>query len=81
MTDDELDELILPQLRSRREQLERNDFHDATQSRTDLADSFNEPEACIEARIGVLASEGKIVESAALPGRWMIAAQGDPGDG
>jgi hypothetical protein len=77
MSDEELDELILSRLRSRREQLDRNDLHDATQSSTDLATSFNEPEPRVEARIRVLASEGKIVESAALPGRWLIAASGD----
>jgi hypothetical protein len=34
------------------------------------------PEPRAESRIRVLASEGKIVESAALPGRWLIAASG-----
>jgi hypothetical protein len=77
VTDEELDELILSRLRDRREQTERNELHDATQSPTDLAASFNEPEARVEARILMLAGEGRIVESAALPGRWMIAASGD----
>jgi hypothetical protein len=38
-----------------------------------LAASFNEPAAHVEARVVVLASEGRITESAAAPGRWMIA--------
>jgi hypothetical protein len=79
MSDEELDELILSRLRSRREQFGRNELHDATQSPTDLAASFIEPEARVEARILVLASGGRIVESAAVPGRWMIAVSGDPG--
>jgi len=58
MTDEELDELILSRLRNR-----------ATQSATDLAASFNEPEA----RVLALASKGRIEESGAMPGRWMIA--------
>jgi hypothetical protein len=62
MTDEELDELILSRLRNR-----------ATQSATDLAASFNEPEPRVEARVLALASEGRIEESAAMPGRWMIA--------
>jgi hypothetical protein len=73
MTDEELDELILSRLRSRREQTRSNELHDATQSPTDLAASFNEPEPRVEARVLVLAAEGRIKESAAVPGRWMIA--------
>jgi hypothetical protein len=38
-----------------------------------LAASFNEPEPRVEARVLVLAAEGRIKESAAVPGRWMIA--------
>jgi hypothetical protein len=38
-----------------------------------LAASFNEPEPRVEARVLALASEGRIEESAAMPGRWMIA--------
>jgi hypothetical protein len=72
MTDEELDELILSRLRNRREQIERNELSDATQSPTDMAASFNEPEARVEARVLVLASESRIKESAAAPGRWMI---------
>jgi hypothetical protein len=49
------------------------ELHDATQSATDLAASFNEPEPRVEARLLALASEGRIKESAAIPGRWMIA--------
>jgi hypothetical protein len=33
----------------------------------------------VEARILVLASEGRIMESAAVPGHWMIAVPRDPG--
>jgi hypothetical protein len=73
MDDEELDELILSRLRNRREQIERNELSDTTQSPTDMAASFNEPEARVEARVLVLASEGRIKESAAAPGRWMIA--------
>jgi hypothetical protein len=73
MTDEELDELILSRLRNRRQQTRRNELHAATQSPTDLAASFNEPEPRVEARVLALADEGRIEESAALPGRWMIA--------
>lgn len=73
MIDEELDELILSRLRARRDQIRRSELSDATQSPTDLAASFNEPEADVEARVLVLASEGRITESAAAPGRWMIA--------
>jgi hypothetical protein len=45
-----------------------------------LATSFNEPVARVEARIAALAGEGRIVESAASPRRWMIAVAGDLGD-
>jgi hypothetical protein len=38
-----------------------------------MAASFNEPEVRVEARVLVLASEGRIMEPAAAPGRWMIA--------
>jgi hypothetical protein len=38
-----------------------------------LAASFNEPVSRVEARVLALASEGRIKESAAAPGRWMIA--------
>jgi hypothetical protein len=72
MNDEELDELILSRLRSRLEQAERNERNDATQSPTDMAASFNEPEARVETRVLVLASEGRVKESAAAPGRWMI---------
>ena len=34
---------------------------------------YNEPGARVEARVLVFASEGLIKESAAAPGRWMIA--------
>jgi hypothetical protein len=73
MTDEELDELILSRLRNRREQFGRSEPSDATQSTTDLAASFNEPEADVEARVLQLAAEDRIKESAAMPGRWMLA--------
>jgi hypothetical protein len=73
MTEDELDELILSRLRSRWEQAARAEISAATQSSADLATSFNESEGRLEARILVLASEGRIKESSAAPGRWMIA--------
>lgn len=73
MTDDELDELILGRLRARLEQMVRNELGDATQSPADMAASFNEPETRIEGRVQALAGEGRITESAALPGRWMLA--------
>jgi hypothetical protein len=73
MTDDELDELILSRLRSRWEQAARTEISAATQSSADLATSFNESEDRLEARILALASEGRIKESSAAPGRWMIA--------
>jgi hypothetical protein len=80
MTDEELDELILRRLRSRAEQFKRSELQDATQSPTDLAASFNEPEARIDARIALLASEDRIVESASSPGRWRITVSDDRGD-
>ncbi|MGA9313210.1 MAG: hypothetical protein WBV77_01135 [Solirubrobacteraceae bacterium] len=73
MSDEELDELILSRLRNRREQFGRNELTDATQSTTDLAASFNEPEPRVEARVLQLAAEHRIEESPALPGRWMLA--------
>jgi hypothetical protein len=73
MTDDEVDELILSRLRARRQQTARNELSDATQSSADMAASFNEPEARVEARVLVLAGKGRIKESAASPGRWMLA--------
>jgi hypothetical protein len=73
MTDEELDELILGRLMNRREAAHANLSATATQSPADLATSFNEPESRVEARILVLASEGRIKESEAAPGRWMIA--------
>ena len=73
MTDEELDELILGRLRNRREAAHASLTAAATQSPADLAASFNEPESRVEARILVLASEGRIKESEAAPGRWMIA--------
>ncbi len=73
MTDEELDELILSRLRSRREQTELGELGDATQSTTNMATAFNEPDARVEARVLVLAGEGRIKESAAVPGRWMLA--------
>jgi hypothetical protein len=73
MTDDELDELILGRLRNRWEHAARVEVSAATQSPADLATSFNEPESRVEERIQVLASEGRIKESTAAPGRWMIA--------
>jgi hypothetical protein len=38
-----------------------------------LAASFNEPEPRVEARVLIFGAEGRIKESAAVPGRWMIA--------
>ena len=73
MTDEELDELILGRLRSRWEAAHANLSAAATQSPADLASSFNEPESRVDARILVLASKGRITESEAAPGRWMIA--------
>jgi hypothetical protein len=72
MTDEELDELILDRLRSRRAAA-RAEISAATQSPADLATSFNEPESHVEARIQALAGKGRIMESAAAPGRWTIA--------
>jgi hypothetical protein len=69
MSDEELDELILSRLRIRREQFGRNELSDTTQSTTDLAASFNEPEPRVEARVLQLATEERIKESSALPGR------------
>jgi hypothetical protein len=73
MTDDELDELILGRLRNRWEAAHAKLSAAATQSAADLATSFNEPESRVDARIRALASEGRIKESEAAPGRWMIA--------
>jgi hypothetical protein len=73
MSDDELDELILGRLRNRREQAARVEISAATQSPADLAASFNEAEIRIVERLLTLASEGRIKESVAAPGRWMIA--------
>jgi hypothetical protein len=73
MTDDELDELILSRLRNRWEQAARIEVDAATQSSADLAVSFNEPESRVELRLVALANEGRIKESTAAPGRWMIA--------
>jgi hypothetical protein len=73
MTDEELDDLILSRLRSRREQVELSELGNATQSTTDMAAAFNEPEVLVDARVLVLAGEGRIKESAAAPGRWMLA--------
>jgi hypothetical protein len=66
IADEELDELILSRLRSRGKQTERNELHDATQIPTDW-------------RLRSTITGGGIVESAALPGRWMIAVAGDLG--
>ncbi len=38
-----------------------------------MAAAFNEPEVLVDARVLVLAGEGRIKESAAAPGRWMLA--------
>jgi hypothetical protein len=73
MSDDELDELILGRLRNGREQAVRVEIMVATQSPADLAASFNEAEIRIVERLLTLASEGRIKESAAAPGRWRIA--------
>jgi hypothetical protein len=73
MTDEELDELILGRLRNRQEAAHARLSAAATQSPADLASSFNEPESLVEARILVLASEDRIKESDAAPGRWLIA--------
>ncbi len=73
MSDGELDELILGRLRNGREQAARVEIIVATQNPADLAVSFNEPESRVEERLLALASEGRIKESAAAPGRWMIA--------
>jgi hypothetical protein len=73
MSDEELDELILSRLRNRWEAANANLTPAATQSPSDLAASFNEPEDRVEERIRVLASEGRIKESEAAPGRWLIA--------
>lgn len=73
MTEEELDEMILSRLRNRREQAERTEISDATQSPTDMAAAFNEPESRLEERVRSLAAEGRIKESAAAPDRWMIA--------
>ncbi len=60
MTDEELDELILSRLCSRREQAELSELGDATQSTTDMAAAFNEPDVRVDARVLVLAGEGRI---------------------
>jgi hypothetical protein len=72
MNDEELDELIVSRLRNRLEQTGGSEFSDATQSASDLASSFNEPEIRIEARIIALASQGRITQSPAMPGRWAL---------
>jgi hypothetical protein len=72
ITNEELDELILGRLRNRREAANVNLASAATQSPADLAASFNEPEDRVDERIRVLASEGRIKESEAAPGRWML---------
>jgi hypothetical protein len=73
MNDEELDELIVSRLRNRLEQTAGNEFSDATQSASDLASSFNEPETRIEARILALANRGRITQSPTMPGRWTLA--------
>jgi hypothetical protein len=73
MSTGELDELILGRLRNGREQAARVEIIVATQSPADLAASFNEAEIRIVERLLTLASEGRIKESAAAPGRWIIA--------
>lgn len=73
ITDEELDELILSRLRNRWEAANANLTPAATQSPADLAASFNEAEDRVEDRIRVLAREGRIKESEAAPGRWLIA--------
>jgi hypothetical protein len=55
-------------------QTEACELSDATQSAVDLAALFNEPEASVQDRLRSLAAEGRIVESAAAPECWMIAA-------
>jgi hypothetical protein len=73
MEDHELDALILGRLRHRRQKTDAGELSDATQSAGDLAAFFNEPEPNVEDRLRSLAGEGRIVESAAAPDRWMIA--------
>ena len=73
ITGEELDELILSRLRNRWEAANANLTPAATQSPSDLAVSFNEPEDRVVERIRVLAIEGRIKESEASPGRWLIA--------
>lgn len=73
ITDEELDGLILSRLRNRWEAANANLTPAATQSPSDLAASFNEAEDRVEERIRVLAREGRIQESEAAPGRWLIA--------
>jgi hypothetical protein len=72
ITDEELDELILGRLRNRREAAHANLAAAATQSSGDLDSSFNESEDRVDERVRVLVSEGRIRESEAAPGRWMI---------
>jgi len=73
ITDEELDELILARLRNRWDAARANSASASTLTTADLASSFNEPEDRVDERIRVLVSEGRIAESEAAPGRWMIA--------
>jgi len=72
MSDEELDELILSRLRKRRVQADVAEIGEPSQSASDMAAFFNEPESRIQDRLRDLAADGRIVESAAAPDRWMI---------
>ncbi|MBA3807600.1 MAG: hypothetical protein H0X28_04270 [Solirubrobacterales bacterium] len=73
MNDHDLDDLILSRLRNRRVQAKEGDLSAAAQRATSPASFFNEPEDHVETRIRVLAADRWIVQTAAAPGRWMIA--------
>jgi hypothetical protein len=77
VSDEELDELILSRLRQRRAQDVAGKTRDRAVSAADLAAFFNEPESRVQDRLGALAEQGLVMESAAAPGSWTIVLKSD----
>jgi len=73
VTDRDLDQEILAELRRAAIEFERHDEPKRTRSAGELADLTGAPSEQVEYRLGELAADGTVMVSQAAAGRWMIA--------
>ena len=75
MTDDELDEAILGDLRAAGKAFDQGQSSKKTRTTKELADTTGESIRRVKDRVKALEGTGHVQESQAAPDRWMITSR------